>query len=493
MDAHMDTVKVTEIGRGRSAIVYRCHDTSGREVASKVFVGDPTGKLVNYLFFGAPNAYIWNADAVQCALLRRQIVGELVKFWFGAKLSVADAYVISWNDETRSFSMDTRFVEGRPASLHHPFSAPHEREYPDLRHCVMQPLQRRLVEAGLDGLVWQAGRGNPVAVNNFLCSETCSKESRWTWIDLESGVPALAPINPIDLLIFYLPRSWRHRRPLFDDVDIAKLRRYVRDHEEAIRSSIGTERLTALEKHVNALESYQHEWRSMPRLLRSIRYRLGKGEITREQADWYGRRPVRWYGRETRRVLAAGATSLMRLFAALGRWVRHFDYAGLLRGIWLFFTSQRFRSDMAHAYVEARIARWTERGQLAPGDARFLIEALDRDTVGSYITDFGVHIAMKPAIKLFQWVVLPSMFAARMVGPAAMAALIVFGGMIGIIYQSVEREEKLAAFILYDTVTVVGERIPIWGGRDTATEHLCNHLVDLIVRNRGSLAGTPDK
>lgn len=532
MDGCVDTAISKEIGRGRSAVVYRCHDTSGRDIASKVFVGDPAGKLVNYLFFGAPNAYIWNEDAMQCALLRRKIVCELVKFWFGSKLSVADGYTVGWNNETRSFSMDTRFVEGRPASLHHPFSAPRDREYMDLRRLVMRPLQRRLEESGLDGLVWQAGRGNPVAVNNFLCNENHSEEYCWTWIDLESGVPAIAPINPIDLLFFYLPKSWRHRRPLFDDVDIEKLRLYIRSHEEAIRLSIGNEQLATLEQHVDELESFQNKWRSKPRLLRSIHYRLGKGEITREQADWYGQRPVRWYGRETRRALAAGATYLIRLFAVLGRYLLHFNYAGLLRGIWMFFASQRFRSDLAHAYVKARIARWTERGQLARSEARYLIEALDRDSAGSFITDFGIHVSTKPAIKLFQWVVLPFLFAAKMVGPAAMTIMIVFGGMIirtlytmgraiqaaivghrlpwvalvvgllpvvgnaaypmQIIYQSAGHEGKLAAFILYDTLTVIGEQIPIWGGRDTATEHLFNHMVDLIVRKRCSLEGTPE-
>jgi len=43
----------------------------------------------------------------------------------------------------------------------------------------MKPLQKRLIESGFDGLVWQAGKGNPVALNNFLLDN----KRNWVWID----------------------------------------------------------------------------------------------------------------------------------------------------------------------------------------------------------------------------------------------------------------------------------------------------------------------
>ena len=51
-------------------------------------------------------------------------------------------------------------------------------------------------------------------------------------------------------------------------------------------------------------------------------------------------------------------------------------------------------------------------------------------------------------------------------------------------WNGAEREGKLAGFIVYDTLTQVGERVPIWGGRDTATEHFFNKMVDPVVRDR---------
>jgi hypothetical protein len=266
----------------------------------------------------------------------------------------------------------------------------------------------------------------------------------------------------------------------------------------------------------------------MPRSRRSITYRLQKGQITQEQAEWYATHRLRWYGREFGRGLSSGLKSVARRAAALGRVLKRFDYLGVVLGTLRFLVSQRYRADLAHRYVQGRIDRWSERGQLAKLEAGVLGESLRREEVGSFITDFGVHIAIKPAIKLFQWAVLPALFAAGVVGPVSAAVLVVFGGMAGrtfytigrmvqaaisggelpwvallvgavpvagnaaypcqVIYQGAERDDRLAGFILYDTVTRVGEKVPIWGGRDTGTEHFFNRLADWVVRHREPLA-----
>ncbi len=372
--------------------------------------------------------------------------------------------------------------------------------------------------------MWQAGRGNPVAANNFLLVPSRGAELEWVWIDLESGVPALAPINPLDLLLFYLPKSWHHGRALFDDVDIEKLRRYTRDHRENLEAAIGGGRRAALEERIGQLEAHQTAWRSLPRVLRSITHRLGRGRITPEQADWYRERPLRWYTRELRQGLSAGARRLVGLVQRAARAIVQFDYVGTLRAVWGYITSQRYRSRLAHDYVSRRIDRWARRGQLSAEEARFLRDALRHEAVGSYITDFGIHVAIKPPIKLLQWGVFPMLFASGLIGPVVLAAVITFGGMTGrtlytlgrmimaelrrerlpwialaagllpvvgnvaypvqIVFLGTEREGKLAGFILYDSMTAVGELLPIWGGRDTATEHRWNHFGDFIVRDR---------
>jgi len=218
----------TELGRGRSGVVFRCRDEAGRDVARKIFSSDSLTKAVHYICSGAPGAYTWNEQAVRSAVLRRRIAGPLVQMWFGDRLRVAEAYGHEWLDQRKAFRIDCRHIDGRHVRLHHPFTEHPDGQLRDLRRNVMKPLQRHLAEAGLDGLVWQAGRGNPVSLNNFLHEPSGDDaDGRWTWIDLESGVPALIPINPLDLILFYLPMSFRHRRALFDDVDVPKLSAYV--------------------------------------------------------------------------------------------------------------------------------------------------------------------------------------------------------------------------------------------------------------------------
>ncbi len=517
-----------ELGRGRSGVVYRMHDAQGRLVARKVFVGDPAGKIVHYILTGAPSAYVWSADAVRCARVRRQILFDLVEFWFGPVLSVANALDDAWNEPTRSYRMDTEFVAGRPAALHHPFSSGREGECRSLMATVMRPLQRRLAEAGFDGLVWQAGRGNPVAANNFLKQRGADGETRWVWIDLESGVPALIPINPLDLIGFYLPKSWRHRRPLFDDVDLSKLRAFVEARRSDLEQTLGAVRLKAMESRIDSLERHQDRWRSLPRIARGIEYRRCKGEISDEQAAWYRSRPLRWYSREARRGSGRAAALGLRLVRSALRRVQRFEYCRALRAAWRYMTSQRYRSRVAHVVIDFRIACWRRRGQLSAAEADHLTESLRQESVGSYITDFGVHVAMKAPIKLVQWVVVPTLFAVGVLSPAISGLLIAFGGTIGrtaytlgrmamavargeslpwialvvgllpvvgnaaypvqIVRAGAAWEGKLAGFIVYDSITVPGEFFPIWGGADTATEHWFNRFADLLVRDRRPLA-----
>jgi len=58
-----------------------------------------------------------------------------------------------------------------------------------------------------------------------------------------------------------------------------------------------------------------------------------------------------------------------------------------------------------------------------------------------------------------------------------------------LIYESTDRDNSLAKFILYDVFARVGEAMPIWGGEDTLIEHRLNHLGDFVVRQRSPLAG----
>jgi hypothetical protein len=94
---------------------------------------------------------------VQEVACRRRILARLVAWWLPDKARVAEVLLVGWNQEHRANELVTELIEGRGVSLHHPFSADREWEYRDLLDNVMTPLQRKLDEAGFDGLLWQAG------------------------------------------------------------------------------------------------------------------------------------------------------------------------------------------------------------------------------------------------------------------------------------------------------------------------------------------------
>lgn len=507
--------ELRELGRGRSGVVYVSLAAEGFPTARKVFGSHGMTKWVQYALLGAPNPYVWNEDAIRCAHLRREILAELVEGWFDGELYVAGSHGWSWNDGAKAFELRTQLVDGTPADLRHPLRGPDDTHFERLRGFILPRLQARLIEAGFDGMVWQAGKGNPVAFNNFLLERHGSMgPRRWAWIDLESGVPALAPLDPTALFGFYLPRSWQFRRPLFDDVDTDRVRSYV---------MAGEWRRDVLDR-VEELDFRQARWKSQPRVARSVGYRAARGELTEEQASWYRSRPVRWYSREL--VLAARKVprSIATRARAGFRWIARLPWKALPAATARFVVSQRYRAELARAFAERRIDAWSDRDQMSDPDAEHLRSHLDQEESATYLTDFGVHLAIKPFVKGFEYWVCPMLYALGFLtegwlalvmlaaGPAARSlytggrivqnafagkerpwtALALgtvplvgnFAFPIQLLRSSRHDEDDLARFLLYDGFARMGAAIPIWGGEDTLTEHRFNRLANYIVRPR---------
>lgn len=512
------------LGKGRSGVVFRGRDSAGREVARKVFAADDTmAKIVHYAFTGAPNPYTWNEDAIRCAVLRRIIIEDLLRFWFGSKLRLARAYDHRWSHQHQAFEMDCQFIDGRPVILHSPFTAASNAQLPDVVEGVMQPLQEHLMEAGFDGLLWQAGLGNPVALNNFLCEGPDGAEGyRWAWIDLESGVPALFPINPRVLFDFYLPKSFEHRRPLFDDVDTDKLRHYIRGRRLGIVNHIGEERFTALQQAIEDLGEAQDRWKALSRVRRSIGYRLSRGGISTRQAQYYALRPVRWYTREAARAVGPALRAVGRGAARLWDKIRGIPLRRVFIIAWSAILSETYRTNLAKEYVTLRVNRWHDRRQLTDEQVADLREHLEVEEATSYLPDFGVHLAIKPVLKITQYALLPLLWAAGLINEWHVGLYILFAGaaarslytgyrfaentrrgqekpwvalVVGvlpsvgnlafpaqIIATSSHTQAHVAQFILYDTFSSFGRFLPIWGGQDTLTEHFFNRLPTYFIR-----------
>ncbi|MCP3917505.1 MAG: hypothetical protein GY711_18325 [bacterium] len=510
------------LGVGRSGFVFKTTDAEGRAVARKVFDSNAFNRAIQYAFLGSANPYAWNHDAVRCAFLRRNLAADLVELWFEGKLRVARALDAGWNEEYRAYELVCELVPGRAPALHHPLNRSREREVDELHGVLMPKLRAHLSEAGFEGALWQAGLGNPVALSNFLLEEdVAGVERRWAWIDLESGVPALFPAYLPSLWRFYLPRAVRLGRPLFDDVDTSRLARYVAAHAADIDARLGTGSAERMRSEVAALEVHQRAWKSQPRLERSLGAAISKNRIDAERAAFYRRRPLRWYAREALRGVRGVLVRARRW--SMRKWGRVYalPWRKIAFGMPRFLISQTFRARLARGFVAHRIESWQRRGQLTASEAESLRERLEAEDSSSYLTDFGVHVAIKPIVKTAEWAVLPTLFATGRVDEATLGLGILLGGCLArtaytlgrmiqawlvghelpwialwtgalpvvgnlayplqIVSSSRDGDDVLAQFILYDGCTAIGARMPIWGGRDTLSEHLMNHVPDRIV------------
>ena len=515
-----------KVGRGRSAEVFLDHDSRGQPIARKIFTGEFASKVVLYLLTGSANPYTWCEAAIRSACSRRQILSHLVGYWFGDRLRLPRLDGWRFNDEYRAFEIAAELIDGHHVPLRGPEEVHASDAVRELVEEVMKPLQRHLAAAGFDGLVWQAGRGNPVASSNFILEVGADgspdqKAPRWVWIDLESGVPAMFALNPLATLGFYLPKSIRHRGWLFDDVDVEQLRRYLEQHRSDLEQAIGLPALADVDLAVNDLERHQRAWKSLPRHRRSIAYELSQGRISDQQAEHYASRPFAWYAWMVPIGVFRGARTLARKAWQGLVWLRKVRYLKVVRALWSFGTSQRYRAHVARRLVMARIRAWSDRRFLDRSMARCLRTQLRHDDVSSYVTDFGVHLAMKPFIKALQWFSLPPMLALGWIDVATAGFVLVAGGLIGrvaytagrfaqatflrqrkpwlalgvsclpvvgnaaypveLLYDSTGRSGEVARFILYDSLASIGRALPVWGGADSLTEHWFNRQGDVAV------------
>lgn len=406
---------------------------SSSSIARKIFFGEPATNLVHTVCFGAPNPYMWNADAVACAYYRRQLLATLVGVWFGDRLRVAKAMAMGWDDSTRSYFLDTEFVAGRPVALCHPFR-PTDGEVADQVHQIMEPLQGHLRESGFDGLLWQVGKGNPSALNNLLLTEsgrdTADGRCRFAWIDLESGVPALFPLNPVALVQFYLPQAIRRGQPMFDDVDIPQLQRYLTAQQAVLTAAVGPTTYQQLVDQTQQLAHHQTRWKTLGRTVANLRYQVQKGCLSPAQAEAAQDDPWRWYAGEALRYTRRGLyAALVQGPQRLWQRLRRTDLSRLLWATWGATWSHRYRLYLTRRYLARRIRAWEQRGQLAPAQAETLLHSLRTEHSHGYLADFCVHLGLKLPIKLLKVTLLPLLFGLGLINGWWLALGLAAGGM----------------------------------------------------------------
>jgi hypothetical protein len=518
------------LGAGRSGQVFEEVTPDGRSLACKVFLPDGASSLVNQVLTGAVNPYRWDRNAVDCAVLRRRILAPLVECWFGGELRLPETEGSRWVAEHRAFELRAERVKGRHTQLRHTLGGGDSNEVSDLVRRFMRPLQHYLAESGFDGLLWQAGKGNPVAAANYM-RDLSGGGARWVWIDAESGVPALFPMAAWTLVTTYLPLCVKHRRWLFDDVDVERLQRYIERNAGELEATLGAGRLEALRSDASALENAQWQWRSLRRHERGIESHLVTGKLSAAEAEHYRARPMGW----TAHLLWRAASSLPR---RTGSWLRagwaRVSLRESLRALSsyaAFFTSRSRRRRWANHHVRRRLVGWRRRGMLSAEAVGAVRGSMTTDVASEYVADFGVHLAIKPAVKVLTWVALPLLALGGWADHWTLMGLLAFSGAIGrtaytgartaqavlsgrpapwvaltvgvlpvignaafpmqLLAVTRGRSGLVARFLVHDLLSGLGRRLPIWGGADTLVEHACNGVAGWLCRDGAEVGVRP--
>ncbi|UCE75446.1 MAG: hypothetical protein JSV56_07025 [Methanomassiliicoccales archaeon] len=227
------------LGNGHSSKVYKLQNTNtGVFYAEKVRMSSGLARSVYSISFQAPTPDR-NEDAVKVAVLTRNLLTILVRKWRERDVripSVADAIGYRWDDEEKTYSIITEFVEGRGPK-------PLTDEIFDLTD-RMDLLQPYLLKAGLFGPAWQIDKSNMTSTANFKFNE---KEGIWYWIDSEPGMVALK-LGPKKKYISEAKKAGF--TPLFADIDFLRLREYVKN-----------EGITGVDNIIDLMEQSMKEWK----------------------------------------------------------------------------------------------------------------------------------------------------------------------------------------------------------------------------------------
>ncbi len=509
------------IGNGRSAKVFLSY--KGEEgIATKTFTGEPVSKFILFILTGSANPYTWCEDAINCALIRRRLLSKLCQLWFKDKLRLPKTYGHRWNPAQKAFEIDAEFITGHHAPLLTPLKRKSKSYMSELRREIMNPLQDKLIQSGFDGLVWQAGKGNPVAASNFMLLRDEDGTEQWIWIDLESGLPALFAMNPLSTLFYYLPKCVKHSDWLFDNVDTDQLIKYLENHKEEIIKALGLKTYRQLCIDCELLSTTQKKWKNIKRYKRSLYYAASQEKISDVEKRYYENKPLRWYLKSLMLFLKAFVIKVKDTTEEIFDAFYNFRYKKLFRRIYFYFSDSRYRWGTARWFLKREIDKWHSRKFLNDEESAFLKEELKNDEISAYITDFSIHVGIKPVVKLIAWILIPFLIAAGIcdlqvgalliigAGPLARTAYTIWrithslvksrshfpmlaltigvfpviGNLaypIELLYRSAGKKDMLAKFIAYSFSAKVGAKIPIWGGKDSEIEHFFNKICHKIL------------
>ena len=234
------------------------------DVVTKIYAPGFVPRAVYWLSFQAEFPYIRNRDALEAAVLRRNLAGQLTEYWYGGN-RVARAYGVVEVGGRLGLASELIETGGEQDS--------------DAEIEFLHDLCARFDEAGLP--TWQIDPRQPRGKDNVLRG----KDGTYYIVDLESGL-----VSPLAS-----PRAvWRALEradvPLFDTVYFDITRDYVENAESNMRIRMGDDWYGDLRALLDRAEAANAAWhagepRIWSRLLRWIESGFGLGRLIRRARE----------------------------------------------------------------------------------------------------------------------------------------------------------------------------------------------------------------
>ncbi len=233
----------------------------------KVFCPGLLTRAIYRAFYQAPFAYQHNADAILACFYRRRVAAAVLSA-SEESVKVAKPLYVRWDRKSSAWVLASEFISGRgivpqPTDARmirrwlskyflraQSLDSPPPEEIETLLS-AMTRVEQLLLDSGLTGSGWQVCKRAIVSTANLLRTG-----ESYTIVDLESGIPSI-------LVPAYLRAAFSlGSLPLFDDIDVDKLRAWLVNNRVLTTKKQMHSRRIGLLRDIELLIDHTKKWKA---------------------------------------------------------------------------------------------------------------------------------------------------------------------------------------------------------------------------------------
>lgn len=377
------TVRVLGHGRAAEARLVEATLADAKQLfcVEKVFRPALLTRIIYRIAFQSAFAYQTCQNAILASFYRRRVASAIVE-GMGDGIRVAEPLYVRWDIEAQAFVLAAEFIRGRgilpqapdPYSMRRWLARWVQRKdrYPERPGQeitelleTMSKLETLFRQCGLEGCGWQVCKRAMVSTANLIRTA-----SGYIVVDLESGIPAV-------LVPSYVVAGLRiGALPLFDDVNVPRLRNWLVSHANRLIHQLGRSRYDLLVEDAERLIGHTEAWKRSELAIGRNKWRV-LGRECREQfkarcLDLWRRREIIDEATEARlqpgRRIFSRLTFLLGLVpGAAGRFLQRICANREYRiKVGRLLHDGEFRRAQFGAFVRKYEQRWRSSSRIAP-------------------------------------------------------------------------------------------------------------------------------